>query len=631
MIFRPNIPNVNQAVVNGVAYSGYNEFSILPSLSGAGGQVSSLGDNLLTTISGELKPINGLSLRGSYTWNIDNENDATTEFIYKALQPDGTYNNSRRSVNKGRYQKTKGNNEYSNYDLTATYHKIFGKHDFTTLIGFQQELNKYDMLIASNTDFYSTSVPSFSTTYGTNQIIDDQLYSWATRGYFGRIAYNYAGRYLFEFNGRYDASSSYSSATRWAFFPSFSAGYNIAREKFWPLKDQISEFKVTASWGSLGDANTGRPLYLSSLNTGAQLGTILGGTRPPYVLMPAIISSDLTWTKPRTIGFGLNMAALKNRINFEYYWYQRTTFDEQGPAEQLPQVLGATPPPKNNAVSETRGWEVSLEWKDKAFNIRHEALRYGIKLLLSDYIGYVVKYASNTSGTRSGWTPGQQFGVVYGYKSAGIQTTANDLQNKVIPGGGFYYQGDLFFQDLNGDGRINSGDGNYWYAQGDRVQLGYNYPRYNYSIRLDAAWKNWSLFVLLNGVGKQVNYINSKLTTGIVDQGSRGLLDFQGKLGYWDTNNQNAFFPRTYTGTKNFGTANDQYMLNLACLRIQNINLNYTIPVKAKVIDDMEVNFSVENAGMIFYKSWDKLDPQLLQYRTYPPSRTYSIGLKFML
>lgn len=629
MVNRPNIPNINYAVVDGVEYSGYNELSILPSLNGDGGQVNSLGNNLLTTISGELKPINGLSIRGSYTWNIDNNDIATTALKYRALQPDGTYVNSRRSVNTETYTKAKINNEYSNFDLTATYHKILGNHDFTALIGFQQELNNQDGLNVSNTDFYSSTVPSFGTMYGTNFLLNDQLYSWATRGYFGRLSYNYEGRYLFDFNGRYDASSRYSSATRWAFFPSFSAGYNIAREKFWPLKDQISMFKLTASWGSLGNVGTGRPLYLAPLNTGGQIGTILGGTRPPYVALPQIVSPGLTWTKPRTIGFGLEIAALQNRINFEYRWYQRTTFDEQGPAEQLPEVLGTAPPLENNAVSETRGWEVSLEWKDKAFNIRHEALRYGVKFLLSDYIGYVVKYASNISGTRSGWTPGQQFGVIYGFKSAGILETANDLENRVMTGGGFFYQGDISWKDLDGDGRIF--DGQYWYNQSESVNnLGYNYPRYTYSITLNAGWKNWSLFVLLNGVGKQAAFINDRFTTGL-RHGTLGILDFQGKLDYWTMENPNAFFPRRYNNSKNFGVANDQYILNLAHLRIQNINLNYTIPLKNKIIEDLQVNLSVENAGMIFTKSWAPLDPQLLLNPTYPPSRIYSIGAKFTL
>ncbi|MGH7240522.1 MAG: hypothetical protein ACREHG_10745 [Candidatus Saccharimonadales bacterium] len=339
----------------------------------------------------------------------------------------------------------------------------------------------------------------------------------------------------------------------------------------------------------------------------------------------------MTWTKPRTIDFGLDIAAFKNRMNFEYDWYQRTTFGEQGPAEQLPEVLGTTSPPQNNAVSETRGWELSIGWEDRAFNIRNEALRYGVKLLLSDYIGYAVKYVSNTTGSRSGWTPGQKFGVLYGYESAGIQSKANDLENKTIPGGGWHYQGDLYYKDLNGDGLINGGEGGYWYSEGDLVVLGYNYPRYNYSIRLDAEWKNWSLFILLNGVGKEVAYINNALTTGAIDIGSRGLLDFQGKLGYWTTENQNAFFPRLYRGSQNFNAANNQYLLNLAHLRIQNINLNYIIPLKNRIMEDLEVNLSVENVGMIFYKSWDKLDPQLLLSPTYPPSRIYAIGLKCRL
>jgi TonB-linked SusC/RagA family outer membrane protein len=625
--FRPNIPNINRAE----GYESINTFSILPSLKGDGGQVDRLTNNFIASFYGEITPFDGLEIRGSYSYNTENRQDEVSTFVYEVTEPDGTTSFSRRSANQDQLQKWRHNNIYQTADLVATYQKMFGKHDLTLLAGTQYEINEYDQLYARNTDLYTSSVPSFSTMYGDNQIISDQLFSWSTQGYFARISYNYEGRYLFDFNSRYDATSRYSPDSRWAFFPSFSAGYNIAREEFWPLKEQISMFKLKGSWGRLGNAGTGRPRYIAPLGTGAQLNYILGGARPSYVTMPGIVSDDLTWTKPRTIGFGLEIGALNNRLLFGYDWYQRTIFDEVGVAEQLPVTLGTNPPAKNNAISETRGWEVSAEWRDNAFEVGGDQINYGIKVYLSDYIGYVVEYEDNTTGTRSTWTPGQQFGVVYGYESAGIQTSAQDLQDDILYNNGWFHPGDLLFKDLDGDGRIGSGDGNYWYSEGDRVELGYNYPRYKYGATLSTGWKGFDLRILLDGVGHQVIYSNSKFTTGVTHIGSRGLLDFHGELGYWTLDNQDAYFPRLYTGTKNFNIANDQYMQDLAHLRVKNINLNYTLPkslIKWQNIDNISVNLSIENAFMIYDKSWSPFDPQFIRYSTYPPSRIFAFGLK---
>jgi TonB-linked SusC/RagA family outer membrane protein len=624
MAFRPNIPNINR--VGGL--TSINEFSILPSLTGAGGKVDRLRDDLLTTFSGTLNPVEGLSIRGSYSFNLDVYSEQRTSLKYYVTEPDGSITQSRRSISQEALQKWRDNNTYQTADLVATYTKAFGKHDLTTMVGYQHETSEYDNLNARNTDFYTTSVPSFSTMYGENQVIDDVLYSWATQGYFARMSYSYAGKYLFDFNSRYDASSRYSQETRWAFFPSVSVGYNVAMENFWPFKNKVNMFKIRGSWGQLGDAGTGRPRYVAPLSTGAQISQVLGGSRPAYVSMPEIVSADLTWTKPRTIGVGLELGALDNRLLFSYDWYQRTIFDEVGVAEQLPETLGTAVPPRNNAVSETRGWEASAEWRDEAFNVGGESISYGLRFIISDYIGYIVKYPGNPEGLRNLWTPGQQFGMVYGYESAGIQTSATDLQNKVLPSNAWFYPGDLLLNDRDGNGQINSGEGNFWYSEGDRVELGFDYPRYKYSIVLNAAWKRFSARVLLDGVGHQVLYALNKYTLGSIAIGSRGLLDFQGALGYWNSDNQDAFFPRIYNNPKTYNLANDQYLIDLSHLRIKNINVGYSLPMNTvKGIDGLTFSLSAENLGMIYYKSWAPLDPLFLSTRTYPPSRIFAAGL----
>ncbi len=611
-----------------------NEFSILPNLTGASGSFDNTNDDLWLTGQFELKLIKGLSIKSDYTWNTNHQFDNNTSFVFNSWDADGTPKPSRRSPSINDIEERSKNKHYHNLNLVATYNLQINKHDLTLLTGYNEEELKFNSLYGYNSLFYTNSIPSLSTTYGDPKV-DDAIYAWATQGYFGRLSYNFRGTYLLDINMRYDASSKYSPDTRWAFFPSISAGYNVARENFWPLKDHVNMFKVKASWGKLGNNTGSNYAYLPTMGTGINDKVLLDGGRLPYVTMPGILADDLTWTKPRTIGFGVETAALNNRLKFEYDWFQRTVFDQQGPAEQYSEVLGTAPPKRNNAVSETRGWELMMSWSDRAFNLTGAPIRYSVRAGVSDYIGYVVEYESNETGVRNNtWTPGQVFGELYGYTYGGIGTSAEDFQNTVLWRNGWFYPGDFNFSDTNGDGLVNTGQGGYWYAQGDRKFLGYTYPRYKYHIALNASWKGLTVSALFDGVGKQKVYTRNKYVMV-----SRNFYTVQqAELGgTWNLNNKDAFFPRSYD--KNYNqiwerNANDKYVHNLAHLRIKNINLSYKIPtsiVSKLRLRSLSVNISGENLGMIYYKSWAKhYDPIQFEknFATYPPSRIFSLGVK---
>jgi TonB-linked SusC/RagA family outer membrane protein len=610
-----------------------NEFSLVPNLSGIAGSYNNTNDDLWLTGEFNFRPVKGLSIKGDYSWNTNHQFDNDTQLVFGSWDADGTAKPSRRSPAVDKITEKSSNKYYHNLNFIATYNLQVNKHDLTLLAGYNEEENQFNSLTGSNSLFYTQSVTSLSTTYGDSPVASDVINSWATQGYFGRLSYNYKETYLLDVNMRYDASSKYSPDTRWAFFPSVSAGYNIAKENYWPLKDHVNMLKIKASWGKLGNNTGSNYAYLPTMGTASQTPVLLDGGRLPYVTMPGIISDDLTWTKPRTIGFGVEAAALKNRLKMDYDWYQRTIFDQQGPAEQYSEVLGTAAPKRNNAVSETRGWEMSVSWSDKAFNLKGSPVRYSVRAGVSDYVGYVVEYESNETGTRGSWTPGQIFGQLYGWTSGGIAQTAEAFQENALYRSSWFYPGDILYADTNGDGLVNNGQGNYWYSQGDRKLLGYDYPRYKYHIALNASWKGLTLSALFDGVGKQTVYSRRKFVMG-----TKNFLSEQNEeRGYWSINNQDAFFPRAYDYNLNQTFeryTNDQYAMNLAHLRIKNINLSYQVPaslVSRLRLRSLAVSISGENLGFVYYKAWAKeYDP--IQYeedfQTYPPSRIFSMGLK---
>lgn len=614
----------------------YHVLSAMPMLEGKGGYINNSVNDLWLTGGLEIKPCAGLTINGNFSWNTQNGIDERT--TYRVFIMDGGRPVlSKRSADIDGIWKNNTASNYFTMDLTANYTKKFGKHDLSALIGMQVEQKNIHNTQGGKTGLYSTGTPSFSTSWGDNITLSDSKIDWATMGYFFRLSYNYDGRYLLDVNGRYDAASKYSPETRWAFFPSVSAGWNIAKEAFWPL-EEISTLKVTGSFGMLGDQSSRNYyMYIPVMATQPSTDHILAGQRPPYIEMPAMISPDLTWAKPQSIGIGAELAALNNRLRGEYYWYQRTVYDQLGPADKFPEVLGTTPPQANNAVSETRGWEASVSWRDQACTIANSPLNYSVRLILSDYIGYVVKYSGNVSGATNAWTVGQEFSSLYGLEALGIAGSRDDLHQYVLrslPKNAWHYTGDMLYQDLNGDGRIDSGMEGSWSSLGDQKKLGYRYPRYKYAINLGLEWKNFDLSIFLDGVGKEVAYVNNYWSfgqTGAVAQ--RTMLDFQQELGYWSENNRDAFFPRIYNDDKNFKEVNDKYLIDLSHLRIKNLSLGYSVPSAAiqKIgLSRLAFNFSIENLGMIYYNSWLKLDPQMVRNgcKGYPIQRTYSLGVK---
>ncbi|WP_346239578.1 SusC/RagA family TonB-linked outer membrane protein [Niabella insulamsoli] len=631
----PNIPTKNPD-------GSYHFLSSLTLLTGDQGSAKNRNTDLWLVPSLTITPFKGLTLRTSYNQNLNFYNSFITTFQVFTDRGNGVLSRTARSATyDGIGQQDRFTNYYQ-WDGTATYNKSFASHNLTLLAGFQQELNKFEATTKSRRELYDNEVPTFSTAYGDEMSITDTRYNWATRGYFFRTSYNYKSKYLFDFNSRYDASSRFSPQTRWAFFPSISAGYNISKEAFWPFKF-INNFKITGSWGRSGEPGTGTSnaqlyTYISALEASRNTALIINNAFQPQVGSPRIINDNLTWAKPQTIGFGLEWGMLKNRLQGEWYWYQRTVYDQFSPPELLPEVLGAAVPNSNDGVSETRGWEFTLQWEDVVRNVMGSPLRYSIKGMLSDYIGYVVSYGQgNPTGLVSGtWTAGEPFGVINGYRSEGIASDLDFLKTHVPANNNWFYQGDLYLKDNNQDGKIDAGQGGYWYSRGDIEKLGYNYPRYKYSMFFTLDWKNLSLNTLLDGVGSQQYYASSEEIMGLSGGSWDGRTAYQwhADLGYWSLNNQNAFFPRPYQGTKVLGNINDQYLINLSHLRIRNINLGYNFNKLSKYhIQNLMAYVSLENIGFIYTKSWLRADPNAIEQgmRGYPFNKVVSLGLKISL
>ena len=460
---------------------------------------------------------------------------------------------------------------YSNYNFS-----LDEKHNFTVMAGFQAEIMKYRDVTAARTGLTTSELPVLDQTTNVNDYTMSGLYkNWKTAGFFGRINYDYLGKYLVELNLRYDGSSRYRRENRWIWTPSFSLGWNIAREDFWgDLANYVETFKLRGSYGELANQNTTNwyPTYQIMdvvANSGAWLQ---GGAKPNTSSVPLLVSDVLTWEKIKNTNIGFDFGAFNNRLtgSFDYFW--RKTKNMVGPGVEVPAILGTAVPVTNNCDLTTFGWELSIGWRD-----RIGELSYGVKLNISDNQTRIDRYA-NPTNSLSTYIAGELTGDIYGYETIGIAKTQEEMDAHLatLPNGGQtalgtkWEAGDIMYADLNGDGKI---DGE------DRVYLGSWDPSWTFGLNLSATWKGFDASVFFQGAADVKGFLQNETVGRLQGNTAKPTALFRDS---WDAEtNPNGKFPRpltTWRQNDSETNPSDFWIINSSYLRMKNIQVGYTLP-----------------------------------------------------
>jgi TonB-linked SusC/RagA family outer membrane protein len=511
-------------------------------------------------------------------------------------------------------------NVYSTYKFDAAT-----KHHFSILAGYQQENAKFSQLSASRNTLITPAVPAITTATGPANANDD-VNLYATEGVFSRFNYNYDNRYLLELNGRYDGTYKFAEGKRWGFFPSISAGWNASNENFWnDMKSYINVFKIRASWGSLGNQLTAVPYQdLALLGTSSNVAWLINGVRPSFTTAPNLVNPDVTWETSNTKNLGFDLAFFKKRLNITADIYQRRSFDQLGPAQAVPAVIGvASLPQSNNMETITKGWEFSLTWNDnigKDFN-------YSVAAILFDHKTTITKY-NNPTGLLSTSYPGQIQGEIWGFVSDGLiadQAEANRINSGKIQqeiSGQVWKTGDVRYMDLNKDGFIRFGASTVD-NPGDRKVIGNTTPRYQYGLTVQAEWKGFDFSMFWQGVAKRDLTLSGNIFWGF-SAGNQSSI-FPGHLDYYRDvdadkykglgKNTASYFPRPYLDV-NMNAKNQvtqtRYLLNGAYARLKNMQLGYHMPdgiLRKLKLQNIYLYVSGENLATLT-KMPDHFDPE---------------------
>ena len=527
--------------------------------------------------------------------------------------------------------ETHSNYDRSSIDITPEFRKAFGGHNVNVLAGYHAELYKYRYSYLYRSGMANDVVTDLNAGSSSTAKAEGYTRELAMMSWFGRVAYDWKGRYLLEFNARYDGSSRFAEDNRWGFFPSVSAGWRISDESFFDgLRGVVSNAKIRGSWGKLGNQDLGS--YYPTISTmSLGYGNIFAGTYENGAKTVNAVNKNLKWEATTTWGIGLDANISKFDVTLD--WYDKTTTG----------ILMAVSVPGTYALSNyydnigevrNRGIEFAVNYNDKFGPVRFQLGVNGcynineVVDLGSDYsTGEPIEYLDCGYDQYScRHVVGMAMNQFYGYAVDGF---LKEGETKAYADGGWAdYEGssirragDLKYVDQNGDGKINADD---------RVYLGSQDPKFTFGFHLNLGWKNWDLIAFFQGAANVHRYMADAL-------GGIGNSDTKLNTIWRDSyilKGEGAKYPNLGIPGQNYsgnGGQNSFWLQNSSYVRMKDLQLGYNVPrsALAKVgITACRIYYSGQNlftiSGMI-----DGFDPEMPSGRGngYPQTVVNSLGV----
>ncbi len=595
-----------------------------------------------------------LSLNADYTIRSEKRN---YDWDYKKYRIGYGPNDVRELGNTAVY-RYRMDYDYQVLNLYASLNKQFQDHQFSGIIGYNQESYDFYRVNTSITDVISSSLPSISLALGSTNTSDSYT-GWAVQGVFGRLNYIFKDKYIIEFNGRYDGSSRFPENDRFGFFPSASLGWRLDQESFFNV-DAINVFKLRASYGTLGNQSVSDFGYIPSMST-YNSGYLVDNNRPLSISAPGMVSSNYTWEEVTSQNIGLDVELLDSKLQFNLDLYTRDTEGMLTLGKELPSVLGTSEPNENAADLRTKGWEVAVNYRDNV-NFLDDRLSFGARLTLADAQSEITSF-DNPNQNLNQYYVGAQIGEIWGMTVDGFFESEEEIanspdQNSMVPWGAIPTTvGSIKYADVNGDGVITKGTT--VADPGDMKVIGNSEARYRFGINLDFNYKGFDVQTFFQGIGKRDYYPFHYVFWGFHQQPYNGgfthLLDYyraaddspeamsQHSQKYIDMGLANANTDSRYpvlqawnmdVNTYGAGsTPNDKYLLDASYLRWKNLTIGYRLPgeiIQSLGLSQVRVYLSGENL-MEWSEISDIVDPEAVTNNgrgyVYPFQRRYSLGI----
>ena len=555
----------------------------------------------------------GLKANVKFAWDAQN-----ATLLERAMSP-VTYYATGRDEN-GELMLTAANPNGSNYMRLAT-----SDSSGTTAINFEGSLI-YERLFAEDhrvSGMFLYSVRSKSKNRPVNYI---DAYPTKNMGIAGRFTYAFRDKYFAEFNFGYNGSENFAPGKRYGFFPSYAVGYMISNEKFWePLRDKVNILKIRASYGKIGNDESGsrRFAYNTTMNTNAGGFTFgdLGQTNLPGYSTGEYGNPDVAWEEATKADVGIELGLFnKIKIQADYFYEKREGIFIQ--RESTPSVVGTkTAQWVNLGRMKNQGFDMSLEFdhsfnKDFSISARGNFTYNRNKKLYDDKPDQIWKYQN-----LAGFANNQQFGLI----AEGLFESEEDIANWPKQDFGTVRPGDIKYRDVNGDGVVNTFD---------KVAIGYTLvPEINYGFGASVKWKGIDVSVFFSGVGHVTRIIQGQNLFGASSTILRmGQIFEDVAKNRWtlDNQNPNAPYPRlSLNKVDNNQQLSTYWQRDMSFMRLKDAEIGYTLPESmTKKWGLSKIRFYIQGKNLVTFSDFKLWDPEVnANYgNVYPLIRTFAIG-----
>ncbi|SEN20488.1 TonB-linked outer membrane protein, SusC/RagA family [bacterium A37T11] len=566
-------------------------------------------------VFGEYALLADKSLKFKTNVGIDLNVNHTKAFYQNYGDDDGSASDN--DLGKGRINRPDGLDEDRGTDFTLTwnnvlsYEKQLGKHHLSALAGTEYITNNASSINGSRRRYDYTMSTFQYLDYGST-LLDvwngGSGSEYSLFSLFGSATYNYDNKYMVTGNLRADESSRFGENHRWGYFPSVSMGWTISQEDFLKDANWISDLRLRASTGTLGNQEIDNYTYLTLITkVGENYKTNRYG------------NPDLKWESTRQDNVGIDAAFLKNHLSFSADYFVKTTSDILLPIS-LPKLVGDVEPTYINAGEvRNKGFEFSLGYN----NTTSGGFHYSVNANIATLANKVLKLHPNVpyiSGTATRTQVGHPLNAYYGYVVDGIYQNADEIKAHLFSEENPVAKpGDIRFKDLNGDGTINDKDRNF---------VGNPIPKLTYGLNLSGGYKGFDISILVQGVQGVDRYDDGRK---ILDFDSRHFNYTTDVLKAWDGEGTSNTIPRLTFNDNGSSRISNIVVENASYARLKNVEIGYSFKAllaKNNFLKNTRIYISGQNLLTVTnYKGLDPESTDLIDMGTYPSSRSFLFGI----
>lgn len=502
---------------------------------------------------------------------------------------------------------------------TLRFNENFGaSHSVSAVGGMQIEDKTMKSSFSGSMDPPKAGLTQVSA--GTSNITaNGNMQALRMMSYFGRVNYEFQDKYLFEANGRADASSRFSEGNRWGIFPGVSAGWRITEENFMSGQNLFSELKVRSSWGKLGNQNiSGYWPYLTTITQANFTSYNFDGSFAPGTAVTSLVDESITWETTTVSDIGIEMYFLDNQLSIESSLFNRKTEDIIVRLP-IPRTLGGVNAPYENVGEMTNnGIEFNFNYVNSAAS--RDELSYGLGANFSFVTNEVTEFRDGDSPDQLYLIrEGYSYRSLYGFEAEGVYQTDQDAQEHMYSNSLTPSAGNIRFQDVNGDGRLD---------HNDMIGLGNTIPKYNFGANIDFSYKGFDLGILFSGAaGVTVNTRDAwTRPVGI----SGGTITKRWRDA-WTPENTGTDIPSIKINDP-WDSQNSSFWMNeLSFLKVRNIQFGYAISREILGLKSLYTYVNVRNYFTLVTSDYEGYDPERSTttsgYNSYPLPKTISFGI----